>query len=81
MIPKEGAAKEADRRPIGLTPMIYRLWMCFRKPFVAQWTTRLYGPRYLSASDLAWQTRTEQELARFRKRRFGVGFLGRVQVL
>ena len=47
LIPKEGATKEADLRPIGLTPMICRLWMCLRKPFVAQWTASHYGPRYL----------------------------------
>ena len=81
LTPKEGATKEADLRPIGLTPMIYRLWMCLRKSAASQWTASLYGPRYLSAMDLAWATRAEQELARYRKHRFGVVFLTSLSVV
>ena len=32
MIPKDGALWEAELRPIGLLPYIYRIWMCLRKP-------------------------------------------------
>ena len=31
LIPKDGAKTELELRPIGLTPIIYRLWMCIRK--------------------------------------------------
>ena len=31
LIPKEGAKAEAEFRPIGLTPIIYRVRVCVRK--------------------------------------------------
>ena len=71
LIPKDGAKTEADLRPIGLTPIIYRVWVCLRKHCIVEWVLPLYGPRILSAVDHAWSTRVEQELARFTKRSFG----------
>ena len=75
LIPKDGAKAEADLRPIGLTPIVYRVWMCLRKHCIAKWVASLYGPRILSAVDYAWSTRVEQEFARFTKRSFGAIYL------
>ena len=75
LIPKDGAKTELELRPIGLTPIIYRLWMCIRKNITQDWTRNLYGPRCLSATDLAWETRTMQELVRSKGQRAGSIFL------
>ena len=72
LIPKDGAQTEAELRPTGLTPIMYRVWMCARKRYIRPWTQRLYGERILSPTDHAWNTRVEQELARHDKRFFGV---------
>ncbi len=64
LVPKEGAMTEAELRPIGLTPVIYRLWMCIRKPHIATWVRQLYGGKILSAVDNTWNTRVGQKLAR-----------------
>ena len=47
LIPKEGAQTEAELRPIGLTPILYRVWMCIRKRCISSWIRYLYGPRIL----------------------------------
>ena len=75
LIPKEGAQTEAELRPIGLTPVIYRVWMCIRKHCISSWIQNLHGPRILSAVDHAWNTRVEQELSRHTKGFFGVVYL------
>ena len=74
LIPKDGAKTEADLRPIGLTPIIYRLWVCVRKKHITAWTRAMYGARFLSASDHAWNTRVGQELARSHNKRMGTVF-------
>ena len=61
--------------PLGLTPIIYRLWMCIRKALTQDWTRSLYGLQCLSATDLAWEARAEQELVRFKRHRAGYVFL------
>ena len=80
-MPKDGAQTEAELRPIGLTPILYRVWMCVRKHPIQKRTQVLYGSRVLSAVDHAWNTRVEQELARHRKSSFGVVFFGLLQML
>ena len=75
LILKDGTKTELELRPIGLTPIIYRLWMCIRKNLTQDWTRKLYGPRCLSATDLAWETRTMQELTRSKGQRTGSVFL------
>ena len=75
LVPKEGARTEAELRPIGLTPIVYRVWMCARKRFIRPWTQRLYGERMVSPTDHAWHTRAEQEFARRKKRFIGVVYL------
>ena len=72
LIPKESSQAEAELRPIGLTPIIYRVWMCVRKHCISKWIEQLYGSRILSAVDHAWNTRVEQELARHTKGFFSV---------
>ena len=72
MIPKEGAIKESEMRPIGLTPMIYRVWAKTRQPLISRWARQIYGPRYASATDCAWLTRVNQELAAHHRHSFGV---------
>ncbi|MCP4242092.1 MAG: hypothetical protein GY772_16165, partial [bacterium] len=37
MIPKPGATDATELRPIGLMPVVYRLWAAARQPFVRQW--------------------------------------------
>ncbi|MCP4242474.1 MAG: hypothetical protein GY772_18115, partial [bacterium] len=37
MIPKPGATDATGLRPIGLMPVVYRLWAAARQPFVRQW--------------------------------------------
>ncbi|MCP4239887.1 MAG: hypothetical protein GY772_04935, partial [bacterium] len=37
MIPKPGAMDATGLRPIGLMPVVYRLWAAARQPFVRQW--------------------------------------------
>ncbi|MCP4245298.1 MAG: hypothetical protein GY772_32580, partial [bacterium] len=37
MIPKPGAVDATGLRPIGLMPVVYRLWAAARQPFVRQW--------------------------------------------
>ena len=75
LIPKEGAQTEGELRPIGLTPVIYRVWMCIRKHRITAWTRSLYGLRVLSSTDHAWNTRVEQEISRAPKKFFGVVYL------
>ena len=49
--------------------------MRVRKELTREWTQAFYGPRFLSATDLAWDTRTEQELVRHKGHRHGSAFL------
>ncbi|MCP4243385.1 MAG: hypothetical protein GY772_22755, partial [bacterium] len=37
MIPKPGATDATELRPIGLMPVVYRLWAAARQPYVRQW--------------------------------------------
>ena len=60
MIPKDGAQLEADMRPMGLLPCIYRVWMCVRKPQAQAWVQRMSGPRILSPVEHTWNMRVQQ---------------------
>ena len=51
--PKPGAEHEGQLRPIGLLPMIYRLWMAVRKPVTKEWKAKIHGGRNASAVELA----------------------------
>ena len=79
--PKEVARAEAELRPTGLTPIIYRVWMCVRKRHTQKWTQALYGQRALSPTDHGWNTRVDQELARFTKSHVLCSLPGLLQVL
>ena len=41
--PKPKATHEGQLRPIGLLPMVYRLWMAFRRPEAKQWKAAVSG--------------------------------------
>jgi len=62
-------------RPIGLTPMIYRVWAKTRQPLITKWTRLIYGPRYASATECAWLTRVNQELTAHCRHSLGVVYL------
>eukprot|EP00971_Amphidinium_carterae_P175252 3474120-Amphidinium_carterae.2 len=37
MLPKEGATRQGERRPIALFPMVYRLWAATQRSWIRDW--------------------------------------------
>ena len=43
LMPKPGAMTEAQLRPIGLLPYVYRAWLASRKADATGWSKKLHG--------------------------------------
>ena len=53
LIPKPGATHEGRLRPIGILPMLYRIYMKIRRYTYKGWVRQLHNGREESALDLA----------------------------
>ena len=62
LIPKPGAQHEGQLRPIGILPMLYRIYMKIRRQSYQSWTREIHHGREESALDLAWKTRVQDEI-------------------
>ena len=54
LLPKPHQASEADMRPIGLLPMIYRLWVAARQSALRDRQRRLFPDGCIGALELSW---------------------------
>ena len=63
LIAKQGAATEAQLRPIGILSYVYRIWMAIRKQDTRQWSLQIHGGKHQGAAALACHTRAQVELA------------------
>ncbi len=61
--PKDKAVHEGQLRPIGLLPMIYRIWMACRRRDATAWRRNVQGGETLGATEKTWVTRVTDELA------------------
>ena len=62
LIPKPGATHEGQLRPIGILPMLYRIYMKIRRHTYKYWVRQIHNGREESALDLAWKTRVQDEV-------------------
>ena len=53
LIPKPGATHEGQLRPIGILPMLYRIYMKIRRHTYKDWVRQIHNGREESALDLA----------------------------
>eukprot|EP00972_Heterocapsa_arctica_P051440 7566477-Heterocapsa_arctica.AAC.1 len=86
MLPKEAGDSPTAQRPIGLLPMVYRIWAAARNPEVGKWTKSKGqddawgGKPGAGAMDAAFSLGAEGEAA-LEGSLHGSGFLGLQQVL
>ena len=50
LIPNPGATTEAQLRPIGIMPYIYRTWVAARRSQARQWSLHIHGGAHLGAA-------------------------------
>ena len=73
LLEKGGTAKEADKRPIWILPMAYRVWASARAKELAKWRMQWPGKQALEGADLAaWRTALILEAARNDNQEYGL---------
>jgi len=68
LLPKDGARHEGQLRPIGLTPVIYRVYTMVRGGILKRWRQRISAEPNRGAVELAWRARVQDELAQYHGR-------------